>query len=526
VREAVAITASLMLGAGLGLLLGDYALSMGSGVPVVVQPLAIALAWPLALTGGSHRRHWGVALAVALASSMTALGIRVAATALELARASSGAELLPFPYPRSMTDRSALLLVGLSLAVTSGYALLLDSLTRFLSPLWVGLESLRPSVEAPQSAKIRTLLIGAPLGVTSAWIEVGVGALGHFPYAFTLLYMCTLPVATSLTASLHLLLHRALSSLASSDFLLSVRVGVQAGLVVSTLASALLLYVRGGASLYPGMVPALLVGMAGLLSAVTGYIVLRPQYAVYLLALTTANLVLAMLVAIRLEGGALLPLYPTQPPVPELLQLAWILTTSFGRGWIGVEGAEQLLRLLASPYLLLPLAAVSLWECRAVPEARGSAILLVTLSAPPLLIVARAAVMEGYAAPSRLVQWSLPEVDANLARIDPWVASIAAILSFATTFIYYAPPPRLGFIRLLLDLNGLMFAYGLGGVILGSGSLTADLFPILLALFSALRALTSRSQFYHRVVKGAVHGAVLSYGLGVLAMLLATSLSE
>lgn len=533
-REVLVLVASIMLGAGLGLLLSDYTLQSSADVQaaVIIQPVVASILGIFALLAKPRSRYWMPALAVTFASAWTAAGVRVAATALDFARESTWMRMqLPFTseFPRSTLDQSMLALLAVSLAILLGQMLLMDGFARQLSPLWVGVESLSTTVEPPARIMHGSSILGAPIGVTLAWFEVRSPILGGFPWIFTSMYALLLPASVAFTSSVHLLLQYSASSFVSEGLessLLSVRVGVQAGLLASLIVAAVLLHGRGGAALYPTRVANIVVSATGLLLILLSYVVVGLLYATYLLVSTVAMLIVTLLVAIRLEGGAFALLYPVNPWVPELLQLTWASLTALCGELFRVQDAESLMRLLANPYSLLLLAAMTLWEVRLLDDVRGAALVPAAITAPLLLLLARAALFEEYAQPPRLTSWALPTVGGLSAAVQyNIVVIVAGLTAVASLIVHYgvSPTSRWRYAKLLLDPNGLMFAYSVSPV-LARGSMTV-LLLLVFVVVSAFRVLLAARPSWQKV-KGLAQSALLAYGITILLLLLGLRISK
>jgi len=530
-RGAFVVAAALVLGSGVGLILGDFVSPVNPDVgslPVIVQPVVFSILVVFAHAVKPRSEYWASALAISVASAMTAATLRVAATALRMMGTPSAAVpqlLVSLSYPQRVIDQSMIVLLCLSIALSLGQMLLAEGFVRLFSPLWLGVEALPTSVSPPSRVDLRGYAIGAPLGALLAWADLGISPFSPrvVPWAFTFLQALILPASTAITLSAHLLLQHILAGFGAPivEILFSVRTGVQLGLVASTAAAVILLYVVRGATLYPKKMASLAVSMLGILLLLLGYIVVGTVYAIYLLLNTLVMLLLTIFVVIRLEGGTFVILHPAYPVVPELLQLAWVLLTTFSEKVFLQGKAELLMNLILHPSLILTLVVLTLWDCKLVGSVSSATFLPLSLGIPLLLLFTRAVTLQGdYASLSRFTDWSL-----RLQRVgtippgNTILILVVAVIVAVTTFLtYYAPltSSRLRYVKLALDPNGLMFAYSVGQV-LPAGTLVVGIL-ILLVVLNLIRVYLITLGDWSRV-KNYLYGANVAYGIASVALL-------
>ncbi|MEM4745136.1 MAG: hypothetical protein QXX25_02105 [Thermofilaceae archaeon] len=530
-RGAFVVAAALTLGSGIGLILGDFVSPANPDVgnlPVIVQPVVFSILIVFAHAVKPRSEYWASALALSVASAMTAAALRIAATALRMMGTPSASLpqlLTSLSYPQSVFDQSMIVLLGLSLVLSLGQMLLTEGFVRLFSPLWLGVEALPTSISLPSRVNLKEYAIGAPLGALLAWADLGNGPFSPrvVPWAFTLLQALILPASTSITLSTHLLLQHVLAGFSEPtiEMLFSIRTGVQLGLVASTAAAVILLYVVRGATLYPKKMASLAVSMLGILLLLLGYIVVGTVYAVYLLLNTVVMLLLTIFVVIRLEGGTFVVLHPAHPLMPELLQLAWISLTIFSEKVLSLQNVEPLMNLVLHPSLILTLVVLTLWDCKLVGSVSSATLLPLSLGMPLLLLLARAATLQGdYASLSRFTDWSLrlqkvstlPPVNAILMVI---VAIIVAVITFLT---YYTPLTSswLRYFKLTLDPNGLMFAYSIGQVLPAEPLVIGIL--ILLVVLNLIRVYLVTLGRWSRA-KSYLYGTNVAYGIASIVLL-------
>lgn len=525
------VAAALLIGSGVGVILGDLVSPINpiiSSLPAIAQPIVFSLLVVFAHAISPRGEHWASALALSTASAVTAVTLRIAATALGIMRAPGTAApqlLTSLSYPQKVSDQSMLVLLSLSFALTLGQMLLAEGFMRQFSPLWIGVETLPTPVTPPSRIELKELVLGGPIGALLAWLDLGVTSpfLGVVPWAFTLLYVLILPVATALTLSMHLLLQLVLADFGVLDagVLYSVRAGVQLGLVASTATAAVLLHAKGSAALYPKRLASLAVSMLGLLLLLLGYTVIEAAYAVYLLLNTLLLLLLTIFVVIRLEGGALAILQPAYPIVPELLQLAWLYLSFTSEKILEMRNAEQLMGLVLHPSFVLTVVVLTLWDCKLVTNINSAALLPLALGAPIVLLLTRVVLTQmDYTFPSRIAGWDLrvQRFDAVPSGNGILVFVVAVLVAASTFMVYYASSTasRLRYARLILDPSGLMFAYSVGQA-LPKGYLIWGILTLFVAL-SMVRFYLVTLRVWSKI-KGYLYGASTAYGMASTVLL-------
>lgn len=463
-KEALIFIAGVLLGSGLGLLLSEHL----SGI--LLQPfISSFLAVSILVTKVSNR-YWASALALSLASAITGVSLRIAVSTLLLSNTNSEAALLIKNLigssPENVFDRGFLILVGLSITVTFGQLLLLDSLNRFFSPLWRGMEALPTSLRYPLEVKPRDMLLGAPVGLAAAVLDTVALKMGFssFPFwCYIALLSFTSSLSTVFTAVFNTMILLIVKGL-YQEFLTTLQIGVQLGIVVTTAVAAFLLHGKRGASKYHISVVSIGALAGGLLILVLSYSALAgPQWSAYLTFLTIVMSFSVLIIAFRSEGGFLLPITPftargkaPSPITPVFLWLLW----SWLSGFFDVK-IRQLGDVLLNPSLLLLLAVQVLWSYRLSGNGYGALTLLLATGTPAVLLILRGikpefAQLTRYSALSLELEHFESNVNATGVLV---VAAVTAAICFG---IYYILPAtsRLRYAKMFFDPTGLMIASG------------------------------------------------------------------
>ena len=409
-----------------------------------------------------------------------------------------------------------------------GQLLLASSFSRLLSPLWLGIESLPTPFEAPAEVDLRSLLFVAPVGILLALFDAESGKLmgkAVFPYplGFALLYLTALPAATALTFALHMLLLAFSSSFIGGGLTLSLGLGVQLGIVTSTVVAAFLAYAWGGAAMYLKRAASIMAGMLGVLLLLLSYVIVAQAYAAYLLAGSALLLLIVTLIAARLEGGTFSIFYPTTPVIPSLFQYSWISTVRLLASLIG-DDLKYFSMYLANPYLMFMVATMSVWECKFSENISSVAVLPLAVGIPLLLVLLRAfTAAEDYSLIARSPVLRLPEVN-PLDRLDPLTIFLSATLTaVAVIAVYYGLPVESNWrrVQLFLDPNGLFFTYSTAPMLVQSGfrSDVVGIFLLAFAFFTSLRLILLESRAL-RSIRRYAYGGVLTYGLAFLVLVI------
>lgn len=496
----------MLLGGGLGLVLGGYL----PGVPLqapVISTLAIT-----AMLLRAPRATWAAPLALSLLLSLSMLNVRTASALLYLLVTAPDAApplLAALRVPESFYANSMLILLGAVYILLVGAALVQDGLTSMLSPLWEGFEALPTPSKAALRLRRRGLVTGLPIGVAAAILD----RVENSYTAFALLVAGSSSTATLATLAVNLPLAQLLR-LTLGARALSVALGVQAGVLVSTMLMATLLYVKHGARSYSCAGPnaaAVLVGLLMLLLSFTA--LLGPASAASAVALTAATAIVANLIAVRLEGELyVLTLTPSAYP-PQLLWAAWW-------GIVGLIGLDaRLAATTVNPSSMALLALATVWGYKlSACGTRPTPLLAPALAMPALLTLAR-----GVAAPERWRPSSYMYLDSVRALVSPsqlpvidipLVIAATSMTAVVCTLTYYLAPPDSGLrlVGIVATPGGLLAAY-------------SDVFPptpslwIALAVLAALRYAELRLHSDH--LRQAMYGGLSTYGalLAVLAVL-------
>jgi len=457
-RDLLALLAGALLGSGIGLFAGRPLL--GS----LLQPLIISV-----LSVGSallkpRSKYWASALALSTVSAVTAASLRSAVTALYLLAtgdpAASLLHMLPETLPQELSAQAPLApLLLASLALTVGQALLMDGFARLASPLWKGLEAVRPSVAPALEVGLLDLAVGAPLGALAAFADARLG-LGYSLFAALLTAHSALATASTIIAHLPLLL------LARSlgEVVVSLEVGVQIGVLTATAVAAFLLHAAGGAEAYRGVFVSLAAVMSGVLLLLMSFAALAgPQWAVYVTWVAVVTSFLSLLAVVRSEGGLLTPLLSPNPLVPSAVWLAWFYTVE----WFGLN--PRLAAIIVNPVLSSILALMAVWGSSLSDDGRAMVVSVVALVLPAALTLARNSARPEAAALPDYYAWRLPwgvrpNVDAA------FVASTAAVVALLCVLVYYVLPPSspASYARFLVDPSGLFFVYSFGRSLWGT----------------------------------------------------------
>lgn len=516
-EEALAVLAGALLGSGIGLIASSWFLG------TLLQPLITAVLGLCTALLKPGSRYWASALALSIASALTAAGLRVAITALYLLATGNEAArvllILPETLPQTLNvERGLAVLLGLSLALTIGQALMVDGLSRALSPLWSGMEALSTSLTPALEVSLRDLAVGAPLGFLSAFADLQL----DFKYAgFAALVAVCSPVSTVSTIAAHGFLAALLPRLLEETVRSSIEVGVQVGVLAATAVAALSLYIAGGAVAYSKAVVSALGVMGGFLILVLSFAALVGlQWAVYTaLAALTVSLI-SVLVAIRAEGGFLLPFLLPNPLAPSFVWLAW----SYIVGWLNLN--PDVAMLAVNPALSTLLAVLSIWGFRLSGNGYTTIVLLLAVAVPAVLLLLRNSVKPELAFISDYYAWRLPG-GGKLPNVDVAVVAATAVAVATLCFlVYYVSSPSSGarYARFLLDPNGLFFVYGFRsgfwGQQRGSYGVEGFLFPAVAGAV-AIAGWLAQGFRTSRKLRMAARGALSTYWLAYALLLFA-----
>ncbi|MCS7105207.1 MAG: hypothetical protein NZ954_06560 [Thermofilaceae archaeon] len=465
-KEALAIIAGVLLGSGLGLLLSEQL----SGI--LLQPFISSFLAVSILVIKVPKRYWTSALALSLASAITGVSLRIAVSTLLLYSTNNEAALLIQnligSFPMNVFDRGFLILVGLSITVTFGQLLLLDGLNRFFSPLWRGMEALPTSFHYSLEVKPRDTLLGAPVGLAAAVLDTIALEMKFSSFPFwcyvALLSITTSSLSTVFTAVFNTMILLVVKGL-FPEFFITVQIGVQLGIAVTTAVAAILLHSKRGASRYHISVVSIGALAGGLLILILSYSALAgPQWSAYLAFLTIVMSFFALIIAFRSEGGFLLPItsFTTQEKVPSPVTpvFLWLLW-SWLSGFFDVK-IKPLGGVLLNPSLLLLLAVQVLWGYRLSGNGFSTFILLLAIGAPAVLFILRGIKPE-FAHLSRYyaLRLGLEHFESNVDVAG--VLAVAAVTAVVCFGIYYILPAtsRLRYFKMFTDPTGLMVAFGL-----------------------------------------------------------------
>jgi len=451
-KEALAVLAGTLLGSGIGLIASSWFLG------TLLQPLIITTLGFCTAMLKPRSKYWASALALSIASALTAAGLRVAITALYLlATGNESARtllILPETLPQTLTGGGLAPLLGLSLALTIGQALLMDGISRVLSPLWNGVEAQSTTLAPALEVGLKDLAIGAPLGVVSALVDV---QLDLKYIGFTALVAALSPISSASTLAVHGFLTIIFSRFLKETTMNSIEIGVQVGVLAATSVAALLLYAAGGATVYSKAAVSIAVVMSGFLILVLSFAALvGPQWAVYLALVALVFSFISILIIIRSEGSFLLPLLLPNPLTPSFFWLAWSHVVS----WLNLN--PDVAAIAVNPTLLMLLAAMAVWGFRLSGNGYTTAVFLLGLAAPIALLLMRNSVKPELAFISDYYAWKLP-VGGKLPSINFAITALTAVIVSALTFfVYYisSPSSSIRYTRFLFDPNGLFFAYG------------------------------------------------------------------
>lgn len=512
-REALVVLACTLIGSGIGLAAATWLLE------APLQPLLAALLGLCAALLKPPGRYWASALALSAASALSFAGLRVAVTALYLqatgAEAAKALLLLPGRFPQTLSPSADLApLLAFSLMLTLGQFLLSDGFVRLLSPLWKGVEALRTSLAPALEVRPRDLILGVPFGLLLALLDAqwGLRFIG-----LVLLAAAQSPLATSTTILVHSLLVMLIAPSVGETLLGSVEVGVQLGVVVATAIAALLMHATGGVSVYRGAAVSAASVLGGLLLQLLAFTALvGPQWAVYVAAVSAAVSASAVFLVLRAEGGFVAPFILPDPLLPSLSALVWFHAAKL------LNMDPVLLAVVVNPVLATYAALAAVWGFK-LSDGGGHApiVLLLAASAPVALLLLRGNVKPDTAFTSSYYPWRLPSVLA-IPRVEAVVAIAAAAAAVLLGLaVYYLAPPSswIGYARVVLDLNGLVFAYSFGRSIwsMGGSSLLKLLVPLALGVAALAKALAMKLRLQAQL-QGVSRGAFTIYGLAYMML--------
>jgi hypothetical protein len=513
-KEALAVLAGILLGSGIGLVVSGWLLG------TLLQPLIITTLGFCTVLLKPRSKYWASALALSIASALTAAGLRVAITALYLlATGNESARallILPEIPPQTLTGGELAPLLGLSLALTIGQALLMDGISRVLSPLWSGVEALSTTLAPALEVRPKDLALGAPLGVVSALVDV---QLDLKCVGFIALVAVLTPISSASTLAFHGFLTIIFSRLLEEITMNSIGIGIQVGVLTATSVAALLLYLAGGATVYSKAAVSIAAVVSGFLILVLSFAALvGPQWAVYLALVALVFSFISILIAIRSEGGFLLPLFLPNSLAPSSFWLVWSHVVS------QLNLNPDVVAIAVNPTLLMLLAAMTIWGFRLSGDSYTSMVLMLSLAAPIALLLLRNSVKPELAFISDYYAWKLPG-GGKLPSVDFAVTALtAAIVAVLTIFVYYmsSPSSRVRYTHFLFDPNGLFFAYGFASNIWGqlNGGYERVLFFTIVGAVAIAKLIVQNFRVLERlklrdVTRGALSIYWLAYALSL-----------
>jgi len=506
-RDLLAMLAGVLLGSGIGLIAGRWLL--GS----LLQPLVISVLSIGSALIKTSSKHWASALALSTVSAVTAAGLRSAITALYLLAtgdpAARAVQMLPETLPQTLSVEVPLasLLVS-TLALIVGQVLLIDGFARLTSPLWKGLEALRPSIALAREVKPLDLAVGAPLGALAALADARLGS----GYAlFMALVAARSPLSTVFTILVHGLLTLPLSRVLDGVTVASLEVGVQVGVLAATAVAALLLHATGGAEAYRGIVVSLAAVMSGLLLLLLSFAALvGPQWAVYVVLAATVTSFLSLLAAVRAEGALLAPIFSPNPLVPSAIWLTW----SYIVEWVGLN--PRLVASVVNPALSTLLALMAVWGLSLSDDGYAAVNAVAAVTFSTALILFRNYVKPEMALLPDYYAWRLPwGLRSSVDMVV--VAATSVAVALLCVIIYYAlsPSSRASYTRFFLDPSGLFFVYSFGSSLwrLAEGGYGAGGLAFLAAagIVAAAKALFLHRPDYGEKLRAAARGALSAY---------------
>jgi len=515
-KEALAVLAGILLGSGIGLVASSWLLG------TLLQPLIITTLGFCTAMLKPRSKYWASALALSIASALTAAGLRVAITALYLlATGNESARtllILPETPPQTLTERGLAPLLGLSFALTIGQALLIDGISRLLSPLWNGVEALGTTLAPALEVGLKDLAIGAPLGAVSALVDV---QLDLKYVGFTALLAALSPIASISSLAVHAFLTITLSRFLEETAMNSIGIGVQVGVLAATSIAALLLYAAGGAPLYSKAAVSIAAVMSGFLILILSFAALvGPQWAVYLAFVALVFSFISILVVVRSEGGFLLPILLPNPLTPSFFWLAWSHVIS----WLNLN--PDIAAIAVNPTLLSLLAAMAIWGFKLSGNGYTTAVFLLSLAAPIALLLVRNSVKPELAFISDYYAWKLLG-RGKLPSVDFAVFAFTAVIVAALTIsVYYvsSPSSSVRYARFLFDPNGLFFAYGftsnLWGQLSGGYGVEKVLFFTIIGAVTIAKLIVQNFRMLERlklrdITRGALSVYWLAYALSL-----------
>lgn len=508
-------TACILLGNGAGLLILDLVI----GTPLqafVISALALG-----ALLLRLPQNEWAPPLTLSLASSLTVINLRMIFSLLYLVLTNRDALSRASPLlgnlkvPTSLFSESMLTLLLITYAMSVGFSLIHDSVIRALSPLWEGVEALPTTIERAagrysQSELSVLTLAGIAAGSLFAILDAffPLNQLGFHSYhaGFIMLMLASSTLATVTTLGVHLLLitlaFRTASSASTVKVLHSVCLGVQAGVLISTLIAAVLLHTRGAARNFPRVIANVATLAMGVLVTILGLaFLIPPTYVIFVTLFILFIIVLSDLITIRLEGGFYLLTSVPDSFAPNIVGVATLLLLDFA----GMREFTPVLAIFMSSSLHLVLAAMNMWNHKLSKGYIRSVILaIICILAPTGLMLARAVMKPEYEDPLIYIQkeWMIglayrqsPELNFIVNNLDINVFIIIACLSSILAFFlnyYRKADHKLNWATLFFDSTGLLVAYssmwGNGGYFyLNSTDTLAEVLLCLIFLIAVIR---------------------------------------
>lgn len=474
-------TACILLGSGVGLLILESII----GTPLQVFVISALALGTLLLR--FPRSEWAPPLALSLASSLTVINLRMSFSLLYLVLTdrevlSRASPLLGnLEVPSSLFSESMLSLLLITHAMLVGFFLVHDSVIRALSSLWEGVEALPTTLEHaaghhPQNEFSAPILAGIMVGFLSAMLDVffPLDQMGFRLYhaGFTILMLASSTLATVITLGVHLFFtivaFQTVNGV-SAKAVYSIYLGIQAGVLVSTLVAAILLHTWGAARSFSRIIVSIAASAIGVLIMILGFtFIISPTYVIFITLFIILIIFLSDLITIRLEGGFYLPTSVPDSFAPSIMSMAILFLSSL----VGVQDLVPIVIVFLNPSIHLLLAMMSMWNHKLSKSYMKSIILAITcILAPTGLMLARAAMRYEYEDPLIYIQkeWMTGLVykqplGLNLIAsnfdISIFIVTTCLVSVFNFLLNYYRQAnSKLSWAALAFDSTGLLVAY-------------------------------------------------------------------
>ncbi|MEM2795394.1 MAG: hypothetical protein QXY49_06035, partial [Thermofilaceae archaeon] len=289
---------------------------------------------------------------------------------------------------------------------------------------------------------------------------------------FTILMLASSTLATVITVGVHLffttIVFQTVNAI-NAKIIHGIYLGIQAGVLVSTLVAAVLLHMWGAARSFSRIIVSIAASAIGVLIMILGFtFLISPTYVVFITLFMILIIILSDLITIRLEGGFYLPTSVPDSFTPSIMSMALLFLSSL----VGMQEFIPVVMIFLSPSIHLLLAVMSMWNHKLSKSYMNSIIFaIICILAPTGLMLARAAMRYEYEDPliyiqkewmTGLVYRQSPKLNLIASNFDVTTFIVTTCLVSVFTFIlnyYRQANSKLSWATLVFDSTGLLVVY-------------------------------------------------------------------